>query len=227
MSRATLCVSQALSWRVACGRSWPHYWHSATAISRMDAALPRNQRPLDSSSLPSARDPRKDRLHLPGFFGRRFSWKNGHLQVFRMSQLGRCCNGPGREAPCRAASRPVVQECGRTSLKCLRRLRSRPWLRRETETTPCPGIVAELAVEALQRAVLPPLAGIDQGGLDALIDDSFWQRPRDELRAIAGAEVERGTAFAGSRYSIPDRDVMRFKIPAEWPMSAGYITGYT
>lgn len=37
-------------------------------------------------------------------------------------------------------------------------------------------LVAELAVDALQRAVLPRLAGINQGGLDVLIDDPIQQR---------------------------------------------------
>ena len=32
-------------------------------------------------------------------------------------------------------------------------------------------LVAELAVEALRRPILPRLAWIDQGGLDALVDD--------------------------------------------------------
>ena len=56
-------------------------------------------------------------------------------------------------------------------------------------------LVGEFAVEALQRAVLPRLAGIDQGGLDALIDDPLQQRPRDELRAVVGTQVERRTAL--------------------------------
>ena len=41
-------------------------------------------------------------------------------------------------------------------------------------------LVAELAVETLRRAVLPGLARIDQGCLDALVDDPLQERARDE-----------------------------------------------
>ena len=40
-------------------------------------------------------------------------------------------------------------------------------------------LVAELAVEALRRAILPGLAGIDQRRADALIDDPLQQRATD------------------------------------------------
>jgi hypothetical protein len=40
------------------------------------------------------------------------------------------------------------------------------------------------------------LARIDQGHLDARVGDPFQQRPRDELRAVVGAQVARRPALA-------------------------------
>src|SRR5258708_323719 len=60
-------------------------------------------------------------------------------------------------------------------------------------------LVAELAVEALTDAVLPWLARVDQGGLDALVDDPLQQRAGDELRAVVGAQVARRTTLADQR----------------------------
>jgi len=64
-------------------------------------------------------------------------------------------------------------------------------------------LVAELAVEALARAVLPRLARVDQGGLDAFrrcnqrrVDELLQQRASDELRSVVGAQVVRYTALA-------------------------------
>ncbi len=48
--------------------------------------------------------------------------------------------------------------------------------------------VAELAVEAFVRAVLPRLAGIDQRRLDTFFAGPFEQRRTDEFRAIVNAE---------------------------------------
>ena len=52
-------------------------------------------------------------------------------------------------------------------------------------------LVAELAVEAFADAVLPRLAGIDQGGLDLLVGHPLQQRLSDELRAVAHCEQAR------------------------------------
>ncbi len=51
-------------------------------------------------------------------------------------------------------------------------------------------LVAEFAVEALRRPILPRLARIDQCRLDALIEDPFQQRAGDELRPVAPAEQD-------------------------------------
>jgi len=55
-----------------------------------------------------------------------------------------------------------------------------PGLGARPEPLHAQALVAELAVETFQRAVLPGLAGIDQRGLDPLIDDPLQQRPRDD-----------------------------------------------
>jgi hypothetical protein len=52
-------------------------------------------------------------------------------------------------------------------------------------------LVAELAVEALGGAVLPGLAGIDEGRLNALVNDPLQQCARDEPGAIVGPKVAR------------------------------------
>ena len=41
-----------------------------------------------------------------------------------------------------------------------------------------------------------PELRIDQRSLDSLVGDPLQQRPQDELRAVVGAQVERGPAFA-------------------------------
>ena len=51
-------------------------------------------------------------------------------------------------------------------------------------------LVAELAVEAFRRAILPGLARIDQCGGDALVDDPRQQCARDELRSVVRAQIE-------------------------------------
>ena len=50
-------------------------------------------------------------------------------------------------------------------------------------------LVPELAIETLARAVLPRLAGIDQGCLDALIDHPLENRAGDKLGTIAHSEL--------------------------------------
>src|SRR5471032_1363514 len=57
-------------------------------------------------------------------------------------------------------------------------------------------LVAELAVETLRRAILPGLARIDQGGLDALIDDPLQKRARDELGTVVGPKIQWRAALA-------------------------------
>jgi hypothetical protein len=70
-------------------------------------------------------------------------------------------------------------------------------------------LVAELAVEALRRAILPWLAGIDQCRLDTLVDDPLQQSMRDELRTIVRTKIQRRAALADETVSTsitrPDR----------------------
>src|SRR5581483_1591336 len=51
-------------------------------------------------------------------------------------------------------------------------------------------LVAELAVEALRRAILPRLARIDQCGSDTLVDNPLQQCAGDELRPVVRAQTE-------------------------------------
>ena len=62
-----------------------------------------------------------------------------------------------------------------------------PGLGSRAEPFEAQALVAELAVEALRRTVLPRLARIDQRGLDALLDDPLQERAGDELRPVIGA----------------------------------------
>ena len=50
-------------------------------------------------------------------------------------------------------------------------------------------LVPELAIEALASSVLPGLAGIDQGCLDALVDHPLENGAGYELRTIAHSEL--------------------------------------
>ena len=56
--------------------------------------------------------------------------------------------------------------------------------------------IAELAVEALHRAVLPRLPWLDQRRFDALFDNPPQHRPRDELRPVVRAQERRRPACA-------------------------------
>ena len=50
-------------------------------------------------------------------------------------------------------------------------------------------LVAELAIETLARAVLPGLARIDQGCLDALVDHPLQDGAGDKLGTVAHSEL--------------------------------------
>ena len=56
-------------------------------------------------------------------------------------------------------------------------------------------LVTELAIETLARAVLPGLAGIDQGCLDALVDHPLENGAGDELRTIVRPQMNRCAAL--------------------------------
>ena len=51
--------------------------------------------------------------------------------------------------------------------------------------------VTELAIEAVVIAVLPRLAGIDQGGVDLCSGEPFQNGLADELRAVVGEQKRR------------------------------------
>ena len=57
-------------------------------------------------------------------------------------------------------------------------------------------LVAELAVEAFRRAILPGLAGIDQRRIDAHVRDPGEQRARSELGAVVGTKIKRRPTIA-------------------------------
>ena len=61
--------------------------------------------------------------------------------------------------------------------------------------------VAKLAVEALVGAVLPGLAGVDQGDLDVRLDDPFKDRLADELRAVSERKIAGAPCWLTSRAS--------------------------
>lgn len=52
-------------------------------------------------------------------------------------------------------------------------------------------LIAELAVEGFARAVLPRLAGVDQGGIDAVLCQPPEDGRADELGAIIGSQERR------------------------------------
>lgn len=56
--------------------------------------------------------------------------------------------------------------------------------------------VAELAVEGLVGTVLPRLARLVKGRVDAVVGHPLQERATDELRAVVGAQVGRRTMQA-------------------------------
>src|SRR5690348_229956 len=65
-----------------------------------------------------------------------------------------------------------------------------------TEPLDAEAFVAEFAVEAFADAILPGLAGVDQGGADAVLGDPLQQRTRHELGAVVGTQEGWRTALA-------------------------------
>lgn len=57
-------------------------------------------------------------------------------------------------------------------------------------------LVAQAAVEALVRTVLPGLSGFDVDCLDPVLGDPLQDRQRHELGAVVAAHERRGAAFA-------------------------------
>ena len=57
-------------------------------------------------------------------------------------------------------------------------------------------LVAELAVQALDGAILPRLAGVHVCRFDALLLQPFAHRMADELESVARAKVARCAVFA-------------------------------
>ena len=56
--------------------------------------------------------------------------------------------------------------------------------------------VPEFAVEALDHAILPGLAGINQGNLETLIRHPALERLGDKLRTVVRTQMMRRPAFA-------------------------------